>query len=694
MRLHAPIVFLLITHIATAMAQDTTSDDPFRWLEDVRGDASLAWVRERNAKTAEALGTRELTALEPRILAYLDSDQKIPDVVKHGDRYYNFWRDAKNPRGLWRSTTLDEYRKPQPAWTTVLDLDALAAAENEPWVWHGAICRRPDHKRCLLSLSRGGSDASVIREFDLPAGSFVKDGFMLPEAKSDVGWIDADSIYVGTDFGPGSLTSSGYPRVVKVWKRGTPLAQAQTVYEGSASDVSVFAFHDPTPGFERDFVGRAPTFFTSEMFLRREGDLRKLDKPASAIAYVHRDLVLLRLREDWTIADRTYPAGALLAADFDAFMKGERKLEVLFSPTARTSLASVQPTRRFLLLNEIDNVSNRVAVLHRADGRWKRDLLQGMPQPATVTAWAIDADESDDYFVNVQGFLTPTTLMMGTAGDGVPQRVKQLPAAFDASKLRVAQHAAVSKDGTRVPYFEVSRSDLQLDGEQPTLLYGYGGFQVSLLPWYSGSVGIAWLERGGVYVVANIRGGGEFGPTWHRSALKENRPRAYEDFIAVAEDLIRRKVTSPAHLGIEGGSNGGLLVGNMLTMRPDLFGAVVCDVPLLDMRRYHKLLAGASWMAEYGDPDDPSQWAFIRTFSPYQNVRRDVKYPPTLFTTSTRDDRVHPAHARKMAAKMLAYGDDVLYYENIEGGHPAAADNRQQAYMSALRFTFLWQHLR
>ena len=675
------------------VARAPAPEDRYLWLEDVTGEKALEWARARNAESARVLETGDFAALEKRILDILDSDARIPMVEKRGRFYYNFWRDAKNPRGLWRRTTLEEYREEKPAWETVIDLDALGAAEKENWVWHGSDCLKPDYKRCLVQLSRGGADADVVREFDLEAKAFVKDGFSLPESKNSVGWLDTDHLYVGTDFGPGSMTTSGYPRIAKVWKRGTPVAAAETIYEGKAEDMMAVAFRDHTKGFERDFVYRAITFYTNEVFLRRDGRLVKVEKPDSANASVHRDLLLVELRDDWTVGGKTYPAGAFLATDFEGFLKGERRFDVLFEPTERKSLAGFSPTLNHVLLNELDNVKNSVYLLTREDGRWTREPLPGMPELGTVGARAVDDEESDDYFMTVTDYLTPTALFLGTVGKGAAERLKQLPAFFDASGLAVSQHETASKDGTRIPYFQVSRRDLTLDGTNPTLLYGYGGFEIPMVPGYSGGVGAAWLEKGGVYVVANIRGGGEFGPRWHQAALKANRHKAYEDFIAVAEDLLRRKVTSTAHLGIQGGSNGGLLVGNMLTMRPDLFGAVVCQVPLLDMRRYNTLLAGASWMGEYGNPDDPKEWEFIRTFSPYHNVKEGVKYPPTLFMTSTRDDRVHPGHARKMMALMAEKKQDVLYYENIEGGHGGAADNKQSAHMNALAYTFLWQRL-
>ncbi len=617
----------------TFQAPGGEPDDPYRWLEEVMGEKPLAWVKERNAESVgELTRSEQFRALDHRILEILDSDARIPAIQKIGRSYYNFWRDAKNPRGLWRRTTLDEYRKATPNWEIVLDLDALAREENVNWVWHGAQTLKPDHKLALVSLSRGGADASVIREFDMSTKTFIKDGYALPEAKSQLSWRGPESVFVGTDFGPGSLTRSGYPRIVKEWKRGTPLAEAAVVFEARPDDMSASAFRDLTPGFERDVVVRRPTFWTSEVFLRRDGKLVKLDKPDDAKVSFHREWLLVELRSDWTVGGNTYPAGALLATNLEAFLNAERAFDVLFEPAERKSLVGFSPTRHHILLTELDNVRSRVYVLTHQDGRWHREPLPGVPEFGDVSAYDVDSDESDDFFLSITDFLTPSTLGLGTAGGGPATTLKRLPAFFDSSGLAVSQREAISKDGTRVPYFEVARNNLILDGNNPTLLYGYGGFEVSMLPSYRPAVGAAWLEKGGVYVVANVRGGGEFGPRWHQSAIKANRYRAYDDFIAVALDLIRRKVTSPPHLGIQGGSNGGLLMGNMLVRRPDLFGAIVCQVPLLDMRRYHHLLAGASWMGEYGDPDVPEEWAFIRGFSPYHNVEKLVKYPTTLFS--------------------------------------------------------------
>ncbi len=680
----------------TAHADDAkpmTAADPYQWLEDVGGDKALDWVRERNAESASIKNDPAFKQLEADLRSILDSDARIPYVSKIGEHYYNFWKDAANPRGLWRRTSLAEYRKTTPAWEVVLDLDALNKAEGENWVWQGANCLKPAYARCLIQLSRGGADANVTREFDMPSKTFLADGFFRPEAKGSLSWIDQDSVYVATDFGPGSMTSSGYARIVKEWKRGTPMSDASVVYEGKADDLGVGAYRDDTPGFERDFVGRTLAFYNDELYLRGEdGALAKIDVPNSVQKSVYREWLLLELRQPWTVGAQSWPAGALVATRLEDFMAGKREFETLFEPTTSRSLAGVTATRNHLVLNVMDDVKNRLEVLTFGDTGWRSEPLKGAPTSGTLGLSAIDSDESDDYFLTVSDYLTPPTLMIGSLAEA-PQPLKQMPAFFDASGFEINQHFAISKDGTRVPYFMVSKKNLPLDGSNPTLLYGYGGFEVSLTPNYSAGAGRGWLQVGGVYVVANIRGGGEYGPGWHQAALKANRLRAFEDFAAVAEDLVERKVTAPQRLGIQGGSNGGLLVGNMVTMYPEHFAAAVCQVPLLDMQRYHLLLAGASWMAEFGDPDKPEEWEFIKTYSPYHNVEAGKKYPAVLFTTSTRDDRVHPGHARKMLAKMKSQEHEVYYYENIEGGHGGAADNGQLAHMQALAYTFLRQQL-
>ena len=686
-----------MTHATTpAAAGAQATDDPYLWLEDIDGARAMDWVRQQDATTVSRYASSPaFKQLDARLLEVLDSDARIPMVEKLGDHYYNFWRDKTHPKGLWRRTSLIEYRKPQPVWETVLDLDALAAAEHENWVWHGAQCLKPAYRRCLLSLSRGGADADVVREFDLLDKAFVKDGFALPEAKSQVAWIDQDHLFVGTDFGPGSMTQSSYPRIAKRWARGTPLAAAQTIYEGKPDDLAISAYRDLTPGYERSFVQRALAFYDSETYLLgNDGKLAKVDVPDDAETSVEREWLLIEPRSDWQVGATTYKAGSLLAANFDAFMAGKRDITVLFAPTDTTALDGYSWTRHHLIVNVMDDVVNRLEVLTPQAGDWKHQALGGAPKLSAIDAGGIDADDSDDYFLTVTGFLQPTTLYYGTLGGGEAQPIKHSPRFFDASGYEVSQHFVRSKDGTRVPYFQIAPKNLQPDGSHPTLQYGYGGFEVSLQPSYSGSIGRAWLEHGGVYVIANIRGGGEYGPRWHQAALKAKRLRAYEDFAAVSEDLIQRKVTTPQHLAAMGGSNGGLLMGNMLTLYPQLYAAIVSQVALLDMKRYTHLSAGASWMAEYGDPDKPAEWAWIQTFSPYQHAQAGQPYPPVLFTTSTRDDRVGPAHARKMAAKMQAMGYDADFYENIEGGHGGAADNKQSAFMQALEYSWLWSHVK
>lgn len=689
---------LLLPSLALAQAAPAVAeqpDDPYLWLEDVEGDEALDWSRARNAESVAAHAQGEaFEALERRLLSVLDASDRIPRVTKIGAHYYNLWRDAEHPRGLWRRTTLASWSTEDPSWDPVLDLDALGAAEGENWVWGGADCLPPAYDRCLLDLSRGGADATVVREFDLTAKAFVtKKPFALPEAKHRTNWIDKNTIFVSTDFGEGSLTDSGYPRIVKVWKRGTPLVKARTLLEGEVSDVSVGAWHDPTPGFERDLVYRNLTFYTDEVFVRGKRGLEIIDKPADANVSMFGEHLLLELRSDWTVGAKTFTAGSLVGTNFGRWQAGERELVALFEPTEAVSLRGVSSTRNHVILNLLDMVASRIEVLTWADGAWTRAPLPGTPELGALYASPVDSLDSDAYWLTITDYLTPTSIALGTVGDGPAEVLKQRKERFDTSGLVASQHLATSADGTRIPYFQVARADMALDGSNPALLYGYGGFEVSLLPRYSATRGITWLEKGGVYVVANIRGGGEFGPMWHQSALKEHRHRAYEDFAAVADDLVQRGVTTPARLGAEGGSNGGLLAGNMYTQYPERFGAILSEVPLLDMRRYSKLLAGASWMGEYGDPDDPAQWAFIETFSPYHNVDAATAYPPILITTSTRDDRVHPGHSRKMVARLLELGKDVTYYENIEGGHGGAADNKQAAFLYTLQYTWLWAQL-
>ncbi|HMG45018.1 MAG TPA: prolyl oligopeptidase family serine peptidase [Acidimicrobiales bacterium] len=692
----------------------TDSDDPYLWLEDVTGDVALDWVRARNADAfAELTGNERYDELKAQILEALDADDRIPYVARRSEHLYNFWRDAAHPRGLWRRTTLESYRNDEPEWDVLLDLDALAADEDENWVWQGATVLRPEYRRGLIELSRGGADANVVREFDLDERAFVPapEGFTLPEAKTSVGWIDVDHLYVGTDFGPGSLTSSGYPRIAKRWTRGTSLDEAVVVFEGKPDDVAVYASHDPTEGFERDFVGRSPDFFTSEEFvLRPDGSLVKVDVPDDATTGVHREWLTISLRTAWAVGGSEYPAGSLLAVRFDDFLAGDRNLTVLFEPDEHTSLSYDVWTRHHLVVGTMSDVKSQLHVLtpppsgdgdsdgdsdagSTAGTEWAKAPVPGVPELVEAQVVGTNSYEDDEFFLDSQSFTEPSTLRRGVVGQPEAVEVlKRAPSRWDATGVVARQHFATSEDGTQIPYFVVGPEDPS-PATGPTLMTGYGGFEIPLTPSYSAVMGRGWLARGGTYVVANIRGGGEYGPTWHIAALRENRHRAYEDFAAVARDLVDRGITTPERLGIQGGSNGGLLMGVMLTNYPELFGAIAIQVPLLDMRRYHLLLAGASWMAEYGDPDDPNDWAFLQTFSPYHLLEAGRTYPPVLFVTSTRDDRVHPGHARKMMARASELGLDVRYYENIEGGHGAAADNEQAAVMWALVLEFLWQKL-
>ncbi len=681
----------VLSIVAMSNITPAEEQDPYRWLEEVHSEAALAWAKEMNAYAIDQLAqSPDFAASQVRIRSILDAQDRIPYISKLGDFYFNFWQDEENERGVLRRTSLSEYRKPTPNWEVVIDIDQLGKSEQESWVYKGSSTLRPTYDRSLMNLSRGGSDAAVVREFDLTSLEFVTEGFNLPEAKSDVSWLSKDEILVATDFGDGSLTESGYPRLVKRWSRDESLEEAQLLFEGQRTDVGIFGFSDQTKDFERAGVVRSIDFFNSDMYLLVDDELVLIEKPTHADASFFREWLLITPKKDWVVDETTYPSGSLLAADLASYLAGERHIHVLFKPTSSRSLAGFDSTRNFILLNVMENVRNQIELASFRDDRWQIEALSATQGFQTISIRPVDESENDSYFMTKSDFLTPPTFALGQIG-GTHEVLKQEPHVFDTNGLEVSQHWATSADGTRIPYFQVGPVELKAPG--PTLLFGYGGFEVPLLPGYQKVTGSAWLEAGGIYVVANIRGGGEFGPEWHRAALKENRHKTYEDFIAVAEDLIARNVTRPQLLGTTGGSNGGLLMGNMLTRRPDLFGAIVAAVPLFDMQRYHLLLAGASWMAEYGDPDITEEWEFIRSFSPYHNLASDEDYPPLFVTTSTADDRVHPGHARKLVARMRELEKDVTYYENLEGGHAGAADNVQQAFMSALQYQFLWKHL-
>ena len=663
------------------------------WLEEIYSADALAWAERQSAATVAKFFSADFEALTDRLLEVIDSDDRIPLVSKAGDFYYNFWRDAVHPRGLWRRTSLESYRRAQPEWDVLLDIDELGRTEHTEWVFAGASLLPHDWTRALVRLSPDGGDACTAREFDIPSRTFVEDGFVIPTAKSIVSWIDRDSLFVATDFGPESMTSSSYPRTVRRLLRTQSLADAALVHEVSETDLEVLARHDSTPGFERDLVIEVLDFFRSRTLLVIDGSLVPLDLPLDADVQVHREWLLVQPRSDWEVAGVTRRTGSLLAIRLDDFLIGGRTFDVLFEPDAHTALENWTWARNFVILTLLVDVSSQLVAL-AVDDDWVRSELPGLPELSTVRVIDSDPENSNEYWLHSTGFTAPSQVLRGVIGEVDPEVIKASPAFFDASELEVQQHWVTSVDGTAVPYFQVGRRGMPLDGSAPTILSGYGGFQISRLPEYSGVMGRAWLDRGGVFVLANIRGGGEFGPAWHTSALKANRPRAYEDFAAVARDLVDRGVTSATHLGCEGRSNGGLLVGNMLVTYPELFGAVVCGVPLLDMRRYTKLSAGASWIAEYGDPDLSDEWEFIRTFSPYHLLRADVEYPPTLLYAATSDDRVGPVQARKMAARMQSLGiEDALYYENSDGGHGGAVDNRHSARLNTLIYEFFWSRL-
>ncbi|GAB3543285.1 prolyl oligopeptidase family serine peptidase [Arthrobacter tecti] len=684
---------------------DPATDDEFLWLEDIYGEKPLDWVRDENAVTESKLINDGFLATEQRLLEVLDSTDRIPMVGKRGEHYYNFWRDKEHPKGLWRRTTWDSYLTDAPDWELLLDVDALSAAEGQDWVWGGAMFLRPaegePYRLALLALSPDGGDAQRYREYDVVDRVFVPGGFDIPVAKSRISWAGPDALHVGTDFGPGSMTTSSYPRTVRTLRRGESLESSELYFEIPENSMMAAVVRDQTPGFERDIAAHIVDFYSSRTYLRRNDEWVHIDVPDDVNVSLHREWLLLRPRTDFDLDGVTYPAGSLQVARLEDFLGGNRALTAVFEPDPQTALQSWSWTRDYLLLNLLKDVSSEIHVLNPA-AHWSADVLDACPPLHSVDAYAVDDEDDDagnDYWLVATGFLTPTTVVRGTIG-GTHDEVKASPSYFDESSFTVEQHFTISKDGTRVPYFQVASKELKLDGGNPTLLSGYGGFENAMTPAYSGVIGRGWLERRtsdgrhGVYVLANIRGGGEYGPGWHQAALHANRHRAYEDFAAIAQDLADRGVTRPELLGCTGRSNGGLLVGNMLTQYPELFGAISCGVPLLDMKRYTKLSAGYSWIAEYGDPDKPEEWEYVQTFSPYHRLREGTQYPKTLIWTATSDDRVGPVQARKMAARMKALGvENVWFHEALEGGHAGASDNRQAARMHAMSQEFVWKAL-
>lgn len=678
--------FFSFLSIGAIAVTPSDNPDPYAWLEDVHGAKPLAWAAEQNKKS---LG---LLKADPRyqknydsILEVLDAPDRIPSgSIRHGF-VYNFWQDAKNPKGLWRRTSIADYANPAPKWDILLDVDALAKSEKENWVFEGAECA-PKETRCLIRLSRGGGDAVVVREYDLKAQKLATDGFSLKEAKSDASYLDDNTVLFATDFGKGSLTNSGYARIVKLWKRGTPISSAKTIYEGKVEDVLVApaTFHTKDGDFA--LAIRAVSFFETEYYAvdAAKGTTRKLPLPLSAdVKGMINGAWVTTLRKDFAGADGDQIGKGSLVLFHD-----DGSTQVLYTPEARASIESVAVGRDAIYAAITQNVIGSVHAFRHGTGGWvDRGVI--LPRGGAVDIVSVN-DFGPEAMFSFQSYLTPPTVFF-TNGEEQPHAIKSLPARFDASGLATEQFEATSKDGTKIPYF-VTRPK-NLNDPAPTVLYGYGGFEVSLTPGYSANFGRQWLTHGGIYVVANIRGGGEFGPAWHEAAVKKNRQRAYDDFAAVAEDLIKRGLTTPRQLGIMGGSNGGLLVSTVMVQHPDLFGAVVCQVPLVDMIAYMHIGAGASWEGEYGDPAKPDERAYLLTYSPYQNVKKGVKYPPVFFVTATSDDRVTPVHARKMAARMEEQGHEVLFYENTDGGHSAAADHKQAAEMWGLSFVYLAEKL-
>ncbi len=668
------------------------TDADHMFLEQVLGDKALEQVRKWNAASAKKMRGPVFKEMKKELLEVYNSPDKIPYVSYRAGLAHNFWQDANNIKGVWRTTTLQNYLDDKPEWDTVLDIDALAKKEDKNWVYKGNNCLAPEYNRCMVNLSVGGKDAVTRREFDVARKSFVKDGFVLPESKGGTEWLDKDHLLVGVDFGKGSMTESGYPLITKLWTRGTPITAAKTLMKGEKTDVGVFpgTFENMDGGKEILLV-RAKTFYTTDYFWIPQSGANAW-KPVQLPIPEHTEMagqfgdqILVSLKEDW----RTFKSGALVsfaAQDFIDTGKIDAVHEV-FTPGPRQSIGSTGITKDAVLLSISDNVSGAAYAFTFDKGTWHKDKLD-FPANGNVSIGATN-DKEHIAFVNTESFLQPNTLWLLDTRTMKPVKAKSLPSWFDASAMVAEQKFATSTDGTKIPYYIVHSKEMKLNGKNPTLLYGYGGFEIPINPSYSATIGRAWLARGGVYVVANIRGGGEFGPKWHQAGLKTKRQIVYDDFISVAEDLIKTKVTNPAHLGIHGRSNGGLLMGVMFTQRPDLWKAVVIGVPLLDMRRYDKLLAGASWVGEYGDPDDKgAEGAFIRALSPYHNLRPEINYPEPYIYTSTKDDRVHPGHARKFAKRLEDQGHPFLYYENIDGGHAGAANLEETARSQALIYSY------
>ena len=666
-------------------------DDPYLWLEEVDGARSIVWVEAQNSVTLAKFGNATFAKDRETLAAILDRPDNIPFVTRRGPHLYNFWKGDRNPRGLWRRTTLDSFRTEQPEWDIVLDLDDLAARENEDWVWGGASTLPRTHDRAILRLSRGGSDAVVLREFDIVNKTFVKDGFVLPEAKGWTNWLNKDALLLSSAYGNDMATTSGYARTVRLWLRCVDVEQARVLFESTTpQSMSVSARRERTLRDETVWFVETPTFFEAIIWMGdRTGPKLKLDLPTDVWMQSYRDWLAVKRRTAWTIAGATHPPDTVLGISLAAFIAGDRNFTVLFEPGERRALQQFFWSDGQLVLSILDELRPVFEVLTPSAEGWSRIKLAGLPEIGLVHVWRLDNEDSEsngDLLANAQDPITPASMIL-IERDKFPVVLKRAPRTFSSNGLVITQHEARSIDGERIPYVQVGPAGET--GDAPVYMTGYGGFAASSLPYYSSAIGKLWLERGGTSVTANIRGGGEFGTRWHEAGRLARKPLAHDDFAAVAADLVRRGVTRASRIAAEGASNGGILIANMLTRYPERFGALFCTVPLIDMRRYTKLLAGASWIAEYGDPDKPEDWAFLQNYSAYHLAAPGRSYPPILLATTRKDDRVHPGHARKMAAKLQAMGYEAYFYEPAAGGHGYGKDNKEIAAFIALGHAFL-----
>jgi prolyl oligopeptidase len=669
-------------------------EDTYLWLEVIDSEKSLEFVNTQNKITQDKLSSiAEYQAIYDKSLEIYNSTYRIafPSII--GNHIYNFWQDKEHARGIWRRTTKESYLSNNPIWETLLDIDALALKDGIKWVYKGSNGLYPNYNRFIINLSNGGGDAVEIREFDITTKSFLKDGFYIPQAKGYASYLDENTLIVSTDFGEGTMTTSGYPNQVKLWKRGTLLKDAQLIHTGNINDVSSSGYVMRDNDKNYLLIHQGTTFYTKIAYISENNKLIKLDLPEDiSISTILNDQIVLNLKSDWNVNGIIYKQGSIVSAKFSSLIKGIKEITLIFTPDEFTSVNEVSSTKNKILVTILTNVKSELNSYTFENDKW---VIEKVNAPDVGTISIVTTDHfSDEYYFNFQNFLTPPSLYFANSSNNSVKEIKTLPSFFDSSKYKVEQFKAKSTDGTMVPYFVISSKTMVYNSQNPTILYGYGGFEVSKEPSYSAVMGNAWLENGGVYVLSNIRGGGEYGPKWHQAGLKENRQTVYNDFHCIAQELIAKKITSNKNLGIMGRSNGGLLVGVAFTQRPDLYNAAVCEVPLLDMQRYNKLLAGASWMGEYGNPDIPEEWEYIKKYSPYHNLKKDVDYPEVYFYTSTRDDRVHPGHARKMAAKMIDMGYPIYYYENTEGGHAGASTNEQSAKYSAMTFSYLLMKLK